>query len=165
MKYIKLYENFKDIDLFDEEDWDETENDSSFLWWLNKNYSNENIWKNITEINCSYNDLENLNGIENCINLKYLNCSHNNLTSLKGIENLVNLRILCCNNNKLENLNEIENLTKLKLLNYFHNNLTNLNGIENLTNLKILNCKNNKFSNEYKQYLKDELKNIIYLDI
>jgi len=31
MKYIKLYENFKDIDLFDEEDWDETENDSSFL--------------------------------------------------------------------------------------------------------------------------------------
>jgi hypothetical protein len=28
MKYIKLYEGFKeDIDIFDEENWDETEND------------------------------------------------------------------------------------------------------------------------------------------
>jgi hypothetical protein len=43
MKYIKLYENFKNIDIFDKEDWDETEIDkNSLIYWLKQNYPNEN---------------------------------------------------------------------------------------------------------------------------
>jgi internalin A len=175
MKYIKLYEGFKeDIDIFDEEDWNENESDGSFLWWLKREYSNENTWKNITDLNCSYNKLISLKGIENLINLKELYCSYNNLTNLNGIknltklknlncndnnlinleiQNLTNLTYLNCNSNQLENLNEIENLTNLKYLYCHHNNIENLNGIEKCTNLKILICNNNNFTNEYKEYL------------
>jgi Leucine-rich repeat (LRR) protein len=158
MKYIKLYENFKDIDIFDEEDWDEIENDGSFLTWLNKNYPDKNIWKTITYINCFNNKLENLNGIENLINLQEFNCTCNEIISLNGIKNLTNLKSLYCYNNKLINLNEIENCTKLKILICENNNLTDLNGIEKLTNLERLYCSYNNFSNEYKEYLKNYCK-------
>jgi hypothetical protein len=44
MKYIKLYEGFKeDIDIFNEEDWDEIEPDKTFLYWLKQEYPDENI--------------------------------------------------------------------------------------------------------------------------
>jgi len=44
MKYLKLYENYKEIDPFDEEDWDEVEPDGSFLYWLKENYPDESKW-------------------------------------------------------------------------------------------------------------------------
>jgi hypothetical protein len=39
MKYIKLYETFKEIDIFDEENWNETE--PSFFKWLKHYYPNQ----------------------------------------------------------------------------------------------------------------------------
>jgi Leucine-rich repeat (LRR) protein len=144
MKYIKLYEGFKeDIDIFDEEDWDETEIDkNSLIYWLNQRYE-FNLDK-LKTIDCSYYELENLNGIGKCINLTDLNCSNNQLENLNGIENCINLDYLYC----------------------YNNNLTELKGIENFINLKILYCKNNQFSNEYKEYLKNYCKEKrIYFDI
>jgi Leucine-rich repeat (LRR) protein len=44
--------------------------------------------KELTSLNCSYNQLTSLKGIEKCTNLEWLYCDSNQLTSLKGIENL-----------------------------------------------------------------------------
>jgi Leucine-rich repeat (LRR) protein len=55
-------------------------------------YPNKDTWENITKIDCSYNKLNNLNGIENLPNLQNLNCSGNNLLDLNGIENLIKIK-------------------------------------------------------------------------
>jgi hypothetical protein len=129
MKYVKLYEQFNlDIDPYGEEDW-EYDNSPPVLQIVrqqNKPYDQ------ITFLDCCDNQLTDLEGIENLINLKELWCSSNQLTSLKGIENLVNLKILYCHNNQLTSLEEIKNIV----------------------NLTGLYCYNNQFSNEYKDYLR-----------
>ena len=99
MKYLKLYESFNDIDPFDEEDWDETEPDDTFLYWLKENYPDDSKWNEMTYIDCSHNQLTSLKGIENLNNLTHLYCFNNQLTSLNGIEYLKNLNYLYCSNN------------------------------------------------------------------
>jgi Leucine-rich repeat (LRR) protein len=152
MKYIKLYETFKDIDIFDEEDWDEKENDGTFLYWLKQN-KNKNGWETIPWLNCNDINLTSLKGIENVKYIVQFDCSNNQLISLDGIEKCIYLKYLDCQFNELTSLKGIEELTNLEYLYCFNNNLTDLNEIENLTILKILNCSNNNFSIEYKRYL------------
>ncbi len=92
MKYIKTFEKQKG---------------QSFIDWLLKNYPDKNEWKNIDNIDCSYEGLTEFDGIENLINLYYLDCSGNKLTKL-NLDNLDNLEILWCVNNQLpyQNLDE-----------------------------------------------------------
>jgi Leucine-rich repeat (LRR) protein len=95
-------------------------------------------------LNCSYNNLDSLVGIENLTNLMKLACDNNNLDSLVGIENLTNLTELYCSYNQLTSLSEIENLTNLTILYCSDNKLSSLVGIKNLTNLTDLHCYNNQ---------------------
>ena len=106
-------------------------------------YLNLGRFKNLTRLNCDYNQLINLEGIENCTNLLLINCFNNNLTSLKGIENCTNLEILNCYTNELKNLNYLYNSISLETLNVSDNELTDLKGIENCINLTDLYCENN----------------------
>ncbi len=106
MKYIKTFESQKGI---------------SFMDWLLQKYPDKNEWKNIIKINCSHENLVNLDGIENLVNLKYLYCPNNQLTEL-NIENLVNLVYLDCSYNQLTELN-LENLINLKMLECYDNKL------------------------------------------
>ncbi len=128
MKYIKTFENQKG---------------RSFMDWLLQKYPVRNEWKNITEIICSHENLVNLDGIENLVNLKFLYCDNNQLTEL-NLENLDNLKVLDCCSNQLTELN-IVNLVNLKLLDCSINLLTKLN-IENLDNLKYLSCYHNRLT-------------------
>ena len=125
MKYIKTFESQKG---------------KSFMDWLLKTYPDKNEWKYIREINCQYQNLINLDGIENLVNLKYLYCYNNQLTKL-NLENLINLKVLYCYNNQLTELN-LDKLVNLEYLYCEYNLLTELN-LDNL-NLKHLNCSNNK---------------------
>ena len=80
MKYIKSIENFNP-DIFGEDNWEEVDQDGSFLTWLKFNYPDESKWKDIKRINCTRQNLTNLNGIENLRNLIYLDWSFNQLTN------------------------------------------------------------------------------------
>jgi len=149
-QYIKETINL-DIDPYGEEDWDEV-NLPPLLQLVRRTGK---PYEQITVLECFYEQLTNLDGIENLTNLKSLNCSYNQLTSLEGIENLINLKYLDCHNNRLTSLNDIENLTNLEILCIGYNQLTSLDGIENLINLKRLYCWNNQFSEEYRKYIED----------
>jgi hypothetical protein len=127
-QYLKENIDYSDIDPYGEEIWDDEELGPILLIAKQQGIP----YDQINHLNCSFQRLNSLEGIEKLINLKVLWCWHNNLTSLNGIENLINLEELYCRNN----------------------NLTDLNGIENLINLKRLNCDYNNFSNEYKEYIK-----------
>jgi len=155
--------NYKEIDPFDEEDWDEVEPDGSFLYWLKENYPDESKWDKIINLNCSNKQLTSLKGIESLSKLEFLYCSYNQLTSFEGIENLTNLKTLYCYHNQLtsfEGIDQltsfegIENLSNLTEIDCYNNQLTSLKGIEQLTNLRTLYCYDNQFSDEYKDYLR-----------
>ena len=131
-QYIKEELDHLEIDPYGEEDWD----DDNLTPILQISKKQGKPYNQITYLNCSHQNLTNLDGIENLINLKELNCSNNQLTNLDGIENLINLKILYCS----------------------FNQLINLNGKENLINLTRLYCYNNNFLNEYKKYIKEYCK-------
>lgn len=67
-----------------------------FIEYLNKQHPDKNSWIYITYIDCSYYQINSLEGIKNLSNLELLNCSHNNLVYLNGIQNLSKLRKLYC---------------------------------------------------------------------
>jgi Leucine-rich repeat (LRR) protein len=75
----------------------------------------------LQELNCSENNIEDLNHIQNLINLRKLSCSNNNLTTLNEIQNLTNLQELYCSHNNLTNLNDLQNLNRLIYCNYSNN--------------------------------------------
>ncbi len=124
MKYIKTFENQKE---------------QSFIDWLLRTHPIKSDWKKITYINCQFENLINLDGIENLVNLELLRCYNNQLTKL-NLDNL-NLKVLYCYNNQLTELN-LDKLVNLEYLYCEYNLLTELN-LDNL-NLKHLNCSNNK---------------------
>jgi internalin A len=162
-QYLKENLDYSDIDPYGEEIWDDEEELNPILniaKKLGKPYDQ------IKHLNCSYKNLDNLEGIENLINLKTLVCYSNKLTNLNDIENLIHIEELDCSHNNLINLNGMKNLIKIKYLDCSYNNLTDLSEIENLINLKDLWCDNNNFSNEYKEYIKEYCqKKNIYLSI
>ena len=132
---IKTFEQFNELDPYGEEDWDD-DNLTPVLIIAKKQ---NKPYDQITGLDCSFNQLSSLEGIENLVNLEKLWCYNNQLTSLEGIENLVNLQVLSCSSNQL----------------------TSLEGIENLVNLKILYCSSNQFSNKYKEYIRSlEIKDL-----
>ena len=131
---IKTFEQFNELDPYGEEIWeDDFPSVLSIAKKQNKPYDQ------ITELDCSRNQLTSLEGIENLVNLEKLWCFNNQLTNLEDIENLVNLKELYCSNNQL----------------------TSLEGMENLVNLERLWCSNNLFSSEYKKYIRSlKIKNL-----
>ena len=60
-----------------------------------------NLSTSIVELNCSYNELSDLNGIEEFKCLELLYCNNNNLTSLPDLSELKCLKLLYCVNNDL----------------------------------------------------------------
>ena len=64
MKHLKLYEQFNENDPFSEEFWDYVEPDSPFLGKLKQKCPDETAWNKIKSINLSYDDFDNLIGIE-----------------------------------------------------------------------------------------------------
>ena len=117
MKHIKEYNEY--VDPFNEDDWDEVEPDGKFLTWLKVDYPDESKWKDITKIDCNYQNLTDLIGIDKLINLIYLSCRYNQLTELDVSEN-INLEHLYCENNQLTKLDVTKNVNLIDL--YCKNN-------------------------------------------
>ncbi len=115
-------------------------------------------YKNLKELDCSYNQLKSLQGCPNSVIKLYcdnnqltslqgcpnsvikLNCSDNQLTSLQGCPNSVIK--LYCDNNQLTSLQGCSNsVTELYC---YYNQLTSLRGCPN--SITILNCDNNQLT-------------------
>jgi Leucine-rich repeat (LRR) protein len=106
----------------------------------------DEIKSNCIYLNCSYNDLNSLEGIENLTQLQELDCCENNLTSLEPIKYLTQLQYLICNDNNITSLEGIKHLTQLQELECSDNELTSLEFIKHLTLLQELNCWGNNLT-------------------
>jgi len=96
----------------------------------------------ITELNCSRNQLTELN-VQGLTSLQVLDCSSNKLPEL-NVQGLTSLQKLNCSSNKLPELN-VQGLTSLQELNCSSSKLTALN-VQGLSALKKLSCYRNKLN-------------------
>ena len=94
---------------------------------------------NLSELNCSWNELKSLDLSEN-VNLVDLYCQNNLLTSLDLSKN-TKLAVLYCSSNQLTSLDLSKNVNLVEVICHL-NQLTNLNVGKN-TNLKYLCCPSN----------------------
>ena len=119
--------------------------------------------KDITSLDCYYNQLTNLNvqglnslqsldcfsnqltslNVQGLNSLQSLNCSSNQLTSL-DVQGLNSLQSLSCSDNQLTSLN-VQGLTALQYLYCSSNQLTSLN-VQGLNSLQYLNCSDNQLT-------------------
>ncbi len=100
---------------------------------------------NLQDLDCSHNDLININQIQNLINLVVLYCNSSLSTpSSINVSQLVNLEVLGCYNNFIESL-DVTNNPNLKVLACYNLGLTSLDVTQNPL-LEYLNCHENNIS-------------------
>jgi hypothetical protein len=134
MKYLKLFENFSDIDTicqkFGIENYTinsdgsiDVGGDVDLMNYLGGLTKLPLKFRNVTgDFNCSHNQLTTLEGSPKSVN--YFNCSHNQLTTLQGSPKSVNY--FYCSHNKLTTLEGSPNI--IRFINCSHNKLTTLEG-------------------------------------
>ena len=117
---------FNPIDPFDEEIWEYTPS-ITFYEWLKDN-CNRNTWS----------------GIE------IIDCSNQNIINLDGVENLPRLRRFNCSSNRLRTFDQLKVLNKIEKLNIDDNEITSIAPIANMKNLTEFSCRENRFGETYK---------------
>ncbi|ULC58569.1 T9SS type A sorting domain-containing protein [Flaviramulus sp. BrNp1-15] len=97
--------------------------------------------ENVSSLNMSYQNISNLDGIEDFVNLETLACDNNNLATINVSANL-NLKTLLCGLNNLTSL-DIASNTALEVLDCSSNLLSTLD-ITNNNLLQSVTCSNNR---------------------
>ncbi len=90
------------------------------------------------------NQITEIKGLDNLINLQELVLSTNQITEIKGLNNLVNLQNLVLVDNKITEIKGLDNLVKLKYVYLDYNQITEIKKLDNLVNLLQLRLENNK---------------------
>ena len=100
--------------------------------------------ENVTNLDVSYRNIQDLTGIEYFTSLIILNCNNNNLSVLDISQNSA-IEVLDCGYNQLNNLDISTNLNLIRLFSS-NNNLATLNTSSN-SNLEIVECNDNILTN------------------
>lgn len=102
--------------------------------------------ENLVDLNklyLSFNKITEITGLKNLIKLKTLHLQGNKIRKIKGLDNLKNLEYLYLNNNEISKIQGIENLSSLKSLMIYDNQISEIQNLDKLSNLEILNIRNN----------------------
>ena len=94
-------------------------------------------FKNLKELYLIEENIDDLTGIEELINLEELNINGNHITSIEQVSKLTNLVDFDCANNNIKDLSPISNLINLEILSINDNHI-NLSSLKNLTKLRKL---------------------------
>jgi Leucine-rich repeat (LRR) protein len=146
MKYLKTYEQ-KDGLTFKEYMKLENININDNYLYCNDSYiidlNGIEEFRNLIELDCSYNNIDTLPDLSNCTNLKTLFCHNNDITKIVNLNNNLNLKKIDCSDNNLIELPDLSNLTKLDHLNCMNNRLDALPDLYFNKNMRFLFCHNN----------------------
>lgn len=97
----------------------------------------------------AYNDvgqIENIEGIQYCINLKELVLYGNNISDISILSELTNLEELSLGGNNISDISSLSGLTNLEKLYLDENNINDISVLSGLTNLKYLSLSSNNIS-------------------
>jgi hypothetical protein len=117
-------------------------NNSLLKWWNELDDNWKKIFKKAIHIQVEPSDSD----LEKIVNLQKLDCSNNQLNDLEPLRALSNLKELQCRYNEITNLEPLRALTNLQELWCSRNEISNLKPLRALTNLQKLSCGGNKIS-------------------
>lgn len=100
------------------------------------------------ELDLSDFDIEDLAGVEHCINLTVLNLSNNNISRIGRLSKLVKLEVLYISDNTIEDIGALRDLTRLVELDISFNSISDISVLLELNNLKYVNLINNPVSDK-----------------
>ena len=109
----------------------------------NTDFTKEEL-ESIEMIEARYRDIESLEGIENCINLKSLNLGSNKIEDITALINLTKLESLFLVDNSIIDISSIGTLKNLKLLQISHNKISDISALGGLSNLSRLYIEHNE---------------------
>jgi hypothetical protein len=93
----------------------------------------------------SYN-IQNLSGLEYCVNLQELYLWDNQISDISALSGLTNLEYLYLGNNQISDISALAGLTNLYYLDLYENQIENISALANLINLQYLYLWNNQIS-------------------
>jgi len=93
---------------------------------------------NLTRLTLSFNEITEIKGLENLEKLRYLDLSFNYITEIKGLENQKELTGLYLMFNEIREIKGLENLKNLRSLDLNQNKISEVKGIRHLKELQML---------------------------
>jgi len=100
----------------------------------------------LTELNAAESEIEDLGGIEFCINLQSAYLYGNQITDLSPLDGLTQLNYLTLDYNQISDLSPLAELTQLSSLSFFVNQISDMSPLAGLTQLYNLNLGGNDIS-------------------
>ena len=100
----------------------------------------------LTLLIASHSGIDDLTGIEYCVDLQFLALNGNNISNLTPLSNLTNLQKLGLWNNNISDITPLSNLTNLQRLGLCYNNISDITPLSSLTNLQKLELLYNNIS-------------------
>jgi hypothetical protein len=126
-----------------------------------KEYGNLDVKMNLAhladiegELELSNYDIDDLSGIENCINITSLDLSANHISDISKISDLTILEDIDLSNNLISDIHVLSYLVNLKNIDLSHNSIDDISALKELDELEYLNI----IGNEVSQKDIDELK-------
>jgi len=100
----------------------------------------------LTSLVASERGIENLSGLEYCINLTWLNMGYNQISDISPLAGFTKLTSLSLRFNQISNISPLACLTNLTFLSLSNNQISNISPLAGLTNLTWLNMGFNQIS-------------------
>ncbi len=101
---------------------------------------------NLKELNLSYNQIEDIENLENLAFLSKLELHKNQIKKIRGLSDIKNLTDLNLWYNKITSVKGLEKIKSLKTLQLQHNQIDDIGLLTNLTNLETLKLEYNQIS-------------------
>jgi hypothetical protein len=106
------------------------------------------------DLDLSSSGLNDLNGIEYCINLKSLDLSGNDLTEIVPLGYLYNIEELYLSGNRIDSVRALHRMNALKILDISHNEIRDITDITGLSGLEFVNLTGNPVPREQVEMLR-----------
>jgi len=100
--------------------------------------------KKLITLDASGRGIQDLTGIERCVNLEELFLSRNRISDISPLGQLTKLKRLYLDENEISDISSLENLVSLQVLFLNDNRIRDIHPLANLTDLVILNLNNNQ---------------------
>ncbi|QQZ28335.1 TIR domain-containing protein [Thiothrix subterranea] len=100
----------------------------------------------LIDLNCSSNQISDLNVLAHVPNLLTLDCSSNPISDLSALAHLPNLQTLQCGSNQISDLSALAHVPNLQTLQCWDNQISDLSALAHVPNLQTLQCWDNQIS-------------------
>lgn len=122
-----------------------------------KNYFEYSHLKDIEgELELSNYDIEDLSGIEYCINISSLNLSSNNIEDISKLQGLALLEEIDLSSNFINDIDGLKNLKNLRIIDLSYNKIKDISPLFNLDSLEYINLIGNKIPIEQINLLREK---------